>query len=42
MVSEFYTPECERGVRYDDPALGIEWPIPPQIVTEKDRSWPLL
>ncbi len=42
LVGEFYAPECERGVRYNDPALGIEWPIEPVVVSDKDRSWPLL
>ena len=42
VSSEFYTPECELGLRYDDPALGIDWPIPAQAVSEKDRNWPLL
>lgn len=42
MVSEFYAPGCERGVRYDDPALGIEWPVPVMKISEKDLSWPLL
>ncbi|ADE53427.1 dTDP-4-dehydrorhamnose 3,5-epimerase [Coraliomargarita akajimensis] len=42
MVSEYYTPGAETGVRYDDPALGIEWPIPVREVSEKDRTWPLL
>lgn len=37
-----YAPECERGLRYDDPALGIGWPLLPTRVSEKDRSWPLL
>lgn len=35
-----YTPACERGVRYDDPGIGIELPIPATIVSEKDRAWP--
>jgi dTDP-4-dehydrorhamnose 3,5-epimerase len=39
-VSQFYRPESERGIRYDDPAFGIEWPIPVAVVSEKDRSWP--
>lgn len=42
QVSEFHTPETERGMRYDDPALGIDWPLPVEIISEKDRSWPLL
>lgn len=37
-----YAPEAERGLRQDDPALGIEWPLPRVVVSEKDRSWPLL
>jgi dTDP-4-dehydrorhamnose 3,5-epimerase len=40
LVGAFYTPEAERGVRFDDPAVGIEWPIPPQVVSDKDRAWP--
>lgn len=42
LVGGFYAPDCERGLRYDDPALGIEWPIEPRVVSEKDRNWPLL
>ena len=40
LVSEFYTPNSERGVRYDDPAFGIEWPVPVSVVSEKDAGWP--
>lgn len=42
QVSEFYTPECEGGLRYSDPALGIEWPLPVTEISQKDSSWPLL
>jgi dTDP-4-dehydrorhamnose 3,5-epimerase len=42
LVSEFYAPDCERGLRFDDPALGIAWPRPVVEVSDKDRSWPLL
>jgi dTDP-4-dehydrorhamnose 3,5-epimerase len=42
LVGEFYTPGCERGVRYDDPAIGIRWPLPVTVVSDKDKSWPLL
>jgi dTDP-4-dehydrorhamnose 3,5-epimerase len=42
LVGEYYTPGYERGVRYNDPAIGIEWPIPATIVSDKDASWPLL
>lgn len=41
-VSEFYTPEAERGLRYDDPALGIGWPLPVAIISKKDSAWPYL
>jgi dTDP-4-dehydrorhamnose 3,5-epimerase len=40
MTGAFYAPECERGVRYDDPALKIDWPVQPEIVSEKDLGWP--
>jgi dTDP-4-dehydrorhamnose 3,5-epimerase len=41
QVSEFYTPSAEAGVRWDDPAFGIEWPDPDNaFLSEKDRSWP--
>lgn len=42
QVSEFYTPGQERGMRHDDPALGIEWPIPVEVISEKDAAWPPL
>lgn len=42
QVSEFYTPDAEGGIRYDDPALGIDWPRPPDVISEKDAAWPLL
>ncbi|HWT25905.1 MAG TPA: dTDP-4-dehydrorhamnose 3,5-epimerase [Solirubrobacteraceae bacterium] len=42
LVSEYYTPGVERGLRHDDPALGIEWPLPVTVVSDKDRAWPLL
>ena len=40
-VSQVYSPECERGLRCNDPAIGIVWPlIDGIIVSEKDRRWP--
>ena len=42
LVDEFYNPSCERGVRYDDPAIGIRWPLPVSAISVKDRDWPLL
>ncbi len=40
MTSEFYAPDCARGVRYDDPAFGIEWPLAVTSISDADRSWP--
>jgi dTDP-4-dehydrorhamnose 3,5-epimerase len=37
----FYAPDWQRGVRWDDPAFGIDWPIPNPIMSERDRSYPL-
>ena len=42
LVDAAYAPECERGVRYNDPLLGIEWPLPVEEISEKDGNWPLL
>lgn len=42
LVSEYYSPENETGVRYDDPVLDIQWPLPVENVTDKDLSWELL
>ncbi len=41
LVSEFYTPGHEGGIRYNDPAFGIKWPDPNlSVISDKDRSWP--
>ncbi|MDQ0512172.1 dTDP-4-dehydrorhamnose 3,5-epimerase [Ancylobacter amanitiformis] len=40
LVSEFYAPQQERGVRWNDPAIGIEWPIQPTEISDKDAAWP--
>ena len=36
----FFAPESARGVRFDDPAFGIDWPAPPSLLSDKDRSYP--
>jgi len=41
QMSEFYHPECARGVRYDDRAFAIEWVLPVTIVSDKDMVYPL-
>lgn len=42
LVSEFYAPEAEGGVRHDDPLFDIAWPLPVSQISDKDASWPLL
>ncbi len=40
-VSQFYHPEAEEGVRWDDPTFEIKWPETASVITsDKDRSWP--
>lgn len=39
-VTEFYTPGAERGIRWNDKALSIDWPIPVDVVSEKDAGHP--
>jgi dTDP-4-dehydrorhamnose 3,5-epimerase len=38
FVDEFYSPDHERGVRYDDPKFALHWPMAPMVVSEKDMS----
>jgi len=38
FVDEFYAPDQERGIRWNDPEFGIDWPIEPVIVSDKDRE----
>jgi dTDP-4-dehydrorhamnose 3,5-epimerase len=42
MASEYYTPSAARGVRFDDPAFGIRWPLAAAVVSEQDLAWPLV
>ncbi len=42
MASEYYTPNAARGLRFDDPAFGIEWPLEATVVSDQDRNWPLV
>ena len=42
LHTEYYNPEAEGGVRYDDPAIGIEWPLKPTDLSERDKSHPLI
>jgi dTDP-4-dehydrorhamnose 3,5-epimerase len=40
LTSAAYAPAAARGVRPDDPALAIRWPLPVGLVSETDRRWP--
>lgn len=40
QISEFYHPECARGVRWDDPTFGIEWPFSERVISDRDRQYP--
>lgn len=42
MCSSYYAPESERGFRYDDPAVGIDWPLVELIASERDAQAPPL
>lgn len=41
-IGEFYTPAAAGGLRYDDPRLGLKWPLPVTSVSPKDSAWKLL
>lgn len=40
QMSSRFEPSSARGVRWDDPALGIEWPHTPVVLSERDRTFP--
>lgn len=42
QLSAGHAPAGARGLRYDDPALAIHWPLPVSRISDRDRSWPLL
>jgi dTDP-4-dehydrorhamnose 3,5-epimerase len=42
QVDEFYSPKNERGLRWDDPALKLKWPVPVSNVSPRDEQWALL
>jgi len=41
-AGEFYSPSAESGLRWNDPRLGLEWPLPVAEISAKDAAWPLL
>jgi dTDP-4-dehydrorhamnose 3,5-epimerase len=40
QMSQFYSPEHSRGLRWDDPTFGISWPAGERIIIERDRAYP--
>jgi len=40
LISAFYAPTAAAGIRHDDPAFGIAWPLPVADISAKDRAWP--
>lgn len=40
MVTAAYNPASEGGIRWNDPAVDIPWPLPPSEISDKDRNWP--
>ena len=40
LTSKVYAPTAARGVRYDDPAFGVKWPLPVSMISAADRQWP--
>ena len=41
MASAYFAADCARGVRFDDPAFEIAWPLPASVISTQDRNWPL-
>jgi len=39
QVGEYYAPDCEGGLLYNDPRLGLEWPLPVAEISDKDKVW---
>lgn len=42
QISEYYHPESAGGLRWNDPALGIDWPVAVTVIAERDANYPLL
>ena len=40
--TDYYAPDCEHGIRWNDPAVGIDWPVDAPIISDRDRQAPLL
>lgn len=42
QITEYYTPAAARGMRWDDPAIGITWPLSVSVLSDRDRTYPLI
>jgi dTDP-4-dehydrorhamnose 3,5-epimerase len=42
QISGRHTPDAERGLRHDDPALGLSWPLEVSVISRRDAGWPML
>lgn len=42
MVDAYYAPAHEQGLRWDDPDLGIDWPVSAPVLADRDKTWPRL
>lgn len=40
QISEYHRPEAARGIRWDDPAIGIKWPLAVTAISGRDKAWP--
>jgi dTDP-4-dehydrorhamnose 3,5-epimerase len=40
QISQYHSPEAARGIRWNDPAFGVQWPGPITVMSERDRNWP--
>jgi len=39
QMGEYYHSECAVGIRWNDPSIGIVWPLPPMIISERDKNY---
>lgn len=42
FMTAAHNPKAERGYRWSDPAFSIQWPVAPEIISDKDHAWPLI
>jgi dTDP-4-dehydrorhamnose 3,5-epimerase len=42
LHSEFYQPDLEKGLRYNDPTLAIKWPLPMAVISDRDCEYPFI